>query len=359
MPRSIRALLSGAQAQPGGKRPSLVWYGRQVANASARQRDRASQFVGEMVMAKRRRRKRLGRPQLAVPQILNWADEYHHRNRKWPNLHSGLIPGSLGESWRKVDSALRIGLRGLPGGPSLAQLLAERRGARNQTNIPPLTIKKILEWSDSYHRKKGIWPKETSGSIPDAPEETWLAVDRALRVGVRGLKGDTSLARLLAIHRKVRNIQNLKPLTEKQILAWADAHQRRAGVWPTSKSGLVAQVPGETWSGINAALRSGRRGFPGGSSLPRLLARHRGVRNPKAPPSLSVKKILEWADKFHRRKGIWPSRKSGPIPEAPGETWAMIDRALRHGQRGLRGKSSLYRLLNKRLGSSPRGKTAR
>src|SRR5205823_13048711 len=103
----------------------------------------------------------------------------------------------------------------------------------------------------------------------------------------------------------------------------------------------------ETWSGVNAALRSGRRGFPGGDSLPRLLARQRGVRNPKAPPDLSLDAILRWAEAHQRRTGKWPDRNSGPIPEADGETWAMVDRAMRHAKRGLRGKSSLFRLLTK------------
>ncbi len=291
-----------------------------------------------------KRRRRGGRPKLSLSQILAWADAFHARTGRWPNLHSGAIPGSFGESWRKVDSALRLGLRGLARGPSLAQLLAQRRGARNQTNIPPLSLNKILTWADTFFRQHGVWPKETSGRIPDAPGETWLAVDRALRVGVRGLKGGTSLARLLEGRRKVRNIQNLPRLTERQILAWADAHHRRTGTWPTSQSGPIARAPGETWSGVNAALRAGRRGFPGGDSLPRLLAKHRGVRNPKAPPALSLARIREWAERFRRRTGTWPTRKSGAIPEAPGETWAMIDRALREGQRGLPGRMSLYRL---------------
>jgi hypothetical protein len=296
---------------------------------------------------KRKRRQSKKPPAFTIPQILTWADASHQRTNQWPNLYSGLIRGSLGETWRKVDSALRLGLRGLPGGTSLALLLAERRGVRNQTNIPRLSVEKILKWADAFRRRTKKWPRETSGSIPDAPEETWVAVDRALRVAIRGLRGVSSLAQLLAEHRGVRNIQALPRLSVKQILAWADAHERRTGEWPTSKSGSIVQAPGESWSAVNAALRSGRRGFPGGSSLPRVLAKHRGVRNPKDPPSLNVKQILRWADQHFQRVDNWPSWHSGPIPEAPGETWAMIDRALRKGQRGLSGRVSLYRLLKK------------
>jgi len=152
---------------------------------------------------------------------------------------------------------------------------------------------------------------------------------------------------LLAQRRGVRNIQALPALTKKNILAWADAYFRKHQVWPTSKSGPIDKAPGETWSGVNAALRSGRRGFPGGSSLARLLAKHRGVRNPKQPPPLNEKQILRWARAYYQEHASWPNRHSGPIPGSGGDTWAMVDRALQKGQRTLQGRSSLYRLLNR------------
>src|SRR6202030_4349299 len=118
----------------------------------------------------------------------------------------------------------------------------------------------------------------------------------------------------------------LPHLSEKQILAWADAYFGRWNDCPTVKAGRVDGDAGETWSGINTALVAGRRGFPGGFSLPRLLARERGVRNPKRPPKLSLGKVLTWAKAYHQRYATWPTRESGPVDEAPGETWAMVDR---------------------------------
>jgi hypothetical protein len=44
---------------------------------------------------------------------------------------SGVIKDDLAETWRRVDNGLRYGLRGLPGGSSLARLLDEKRGVRN------------------------------------------------------------------------------------------------------------------------------------------------------------------------------------------------------------------------------------
>ena len=58
---------------------------------------------------------------------------------------------------------------------------------------------------------------------------------------------------------------------------WSDRHHKRTGSWPTQFSGSVSGAAGETWAGINAALRYGYRGLPGGDSLFRLLGRERGA----------------------------------------------------------------------------------
>jgi hypothetical protein len=63
------------------------------------------------------------------------------------------------------------------------------------------------------------------------------------------------------------------PLTLKQSVAWAQAHQQRTGRRPHAGTG---PIPGaqETWQGVNSALRKGHRGLPGGSSLSKLLDKH-------------------------------------------------------------------------------------
>jgi hypothetical protein len=294
-----------------------------------------------------------------VPQILAWADAFHARTNRWPNPLSGPISESLGDNWRMVDDALRYGLRGLEGGSSLARLLAEQRGVRNLKQLPVMTPRQILVWADTHHQRTGIWPNSTSGPIPEAPGETWRAVDQGLRVGVRGLSGGSSLARFLAEHRGVRNVQSLPRFSEKQILEWADAYYRRCNSWPTSASGDIPEAPGETWKGVAAALVSGRRGLPGGSSLPRLLAEHRKVRNPRQLPRLRISQIRAWARLHRRRTGRWPTRSSGAITDAPGETWAAVHAALATGCRGLPGGVTLARLLDGEAAPPPRPKRQR
>ncbi len=108
-------------------------------------------------------------------------------------------------------------------------------------------------------------------------------------------------------------------MTLGQILAWADAHHARTREWPTLRSGPVAGAPGETWRAVEAALRQGRWGLVGGSSLAILLAARGGIRNPQNLPPLTYEQVLGWADGHHRRTGEWPNRVCGPVRDGLGE----------------------------------------
>ena len=63
----------------------------------------------------------------------------------------------------------------------------------------------------------------------------------------------------------------LPELSEGQIVSWAKAWHEQTGRWPTTSSGALQQLPGDTWSSINAALIEGYRGLRGGSTLAKLL----------------------------------------------------------------------------------------
>jgi hypothetical protein len=120
-----------------------------------------------------------------------------------------------------------------------------------------------------------------SGRVAGAPGATWRAIDKALRRGhVAGVGGASTLAQRLARRRGRRNPGDVPRLALKQILEWADRNRRRTGRWPVHASGAVTGAPGETWANVDEALRVGRRGLSGGSSLVRLLAAYRRVRKP-------------------------------------------------------------------------------
>jgi len=283
-------------------------------------------------------------PPLTVSLILAWADAFHLRNGRWPTLNSGPLPEAPGENWGALDDALKLGGRGLPGESSLARMLARQRGARNRVSLAPMTFPEILRWADAYHNRHGTWPDSTSGPIPEAPGETWKRVNDALMRGGRGLPRGPTLKGLLWEQRGVQHALARVPFTVEGILAWADAHHARTAEWPDRNSGPIPECPGSTWTAVETALTSGGRGLPGGSSISRLLAERRAIRHRSYPPDLTIPQILAWAEAFLARTGRWPDRKSGPILEAPGESWRIIERTLRAGRRGLKGGLSLRRL---------------
>jgi hypothetical protein len=221
--------------------------------------------------------------------------------------------------------------------------------------LPKLTVEKILKWADAHHKRTGKWPKVISGRVADAPSETWNAIGSALQMGYRGLPGGTSLPRLLAEHRDVRNSRKLPRLAFKQILAWADAYYARNGKWPHLACGRIDGAPlAETWGSVDTALQTGSRGLTGRMSLAQFLVKHRDMRSQIALPKLSVKQVLAWADTHHERTGKWPHLESGKVHEQPSQTWNAINCALHSGYRGFRGGSSLLQLLMKHRGKRSR-----
>jgi hypothetical protein len=81
---------------------------------------------------------RIGRrPVRSLASIRAWGDAHHQRMGTWPTRSSGWIAEAPGETWAAVESSLRLGNQGLPGGSSLARLLQEHRWAGEQSPARP------------------------------------------------------------------------------------------------------------------------------------------------------------------------------------------------------------------------------
>ena len=79
-----------------------------------------------------------------------------------------------------------------------------------------------------------------------------------------------------------------------------------------------------------------------------------GATMARRKPPLTVEQILAWADAHQARTGQWPTSRSGPIPEAPGATWAAIASALHRGNRGLPRGHGLAWLRDRHRGTGTR-----
>jgi hypothetical protein len=294
------------------------------------------------------------RPRLTLEQVLGWADAHHAATGKWPTAKSGPVLGAPRENWANLNNLLRFCLRGLPSGLGIPRMLEKYRGVGDRRKMEPLSIDAILAWADAHHEATGTWPKKGPHRVRAAPfDVTWEGINSSLIFGRRGLPGGSSLFRLLAEH---RGVGLERRLDLARILAWADAHHAATGTWPTAGSGPVLGVHGEDWKTLDAALKRGNRGLPGRQTLHRLLARHRGVRKASGRPPLCLEQILAWADQFHADHGRWPRCQGESVAPAPGETWAGINSALRHGTRGLDPGTSLAQLLREHRGpDAPKG----
>ena len=192
-------------------------------------------------------------PDLTAEDVLAWADAFQERTGDWPTCDSGPIPEAPGETWLLVAAALALGLRGFARGGSIPRFLDEHRGRYNCKD-QKFTMKQVLAWADAWYARTGDWPYGLSGDIPGSGGVNWRMVDRAFRVGRGKLRGGSSLARVLASR---RGVVRHPPLTEEQILDWADAHHRRTGKWPSEGSGPIAEAPAETWLAVGTAVDAG------------------------------------------------------------------------------------------------------
>ncbi|MDO8565192.1 MAG: DEAD/DEAH box helicase family protein [bacterium] len=287
------------------------------------------------------------KPNLTIDQILAWADDHHKRTKVWPQNKSGKVFECPDETWALIDFCLSKGGRGLRGGSSIAKLLQEKRGKRNKANLPNITVDEILNWADFYYKSHKEWPTRKSGEVKQSGGVSWEAVDTFLVQGIRGLPGNSSLAKLLSEKRGVRNIGDLKSLYLHKILKWADHHYKRTGKWPKRNSGKVLMEENENWKNIDYSLIEGRRGLSGGSSVAKLLEKNRNVRNRSNSPKLTIRKIIKWANQHHRKTSEWPNESSGYISKT-GDNWSAVSMALRVGLRGLPSGSSLAKLLTKK-----------
>ncbi len=143
------------------------------------------------------------RLRLTRPKVLALADLYRRQSGRNPTQRSGPVQPGWRLTWKAVETGLREGYYGLPGGESLAQLLAEHRGIRNRSQLPRLTIAQILLWAEAHFRRTGYWPTAQSGLVFEAPGETWEALNSALRKGCRGLPGGTTLRRAICLYRNL------------------------------------------------------------------------------------------------------------------------------------------------------------
>ena len=172
-----------------------TWAGINITLRRGQRGLQGGDSLAQLLAKHRSVRNRKDLPPLTIKQILSWADEHKKATGNWPKQNSGQVRGT-NETWSGIHCSLRVGRRGLPGGLSLAKLLAEQHNVRNIHDLQPLTIKQVLIWVDAHKKRTGNWPTQRSGKVTGT-DETWAAINYAFLKGRRGLPGGSSLSKLL------------------------------------------------------------------------------------------------------------------------------------------------------------------
>jgi hypothetical protein len=110
--------------------PGENWAKINYATTFGRRGLPAGMSLASLLNKHRGQRAKRGASLLNVEQILTWAESHRQRTGDWPNLSSGSLEEDRSLTWKRINSALWQGLRGLRGGDSLAKLLRRHRSQR-------------------------------------------------------------------------------------------------------------------------------------------------------------------------------------------------------------------------------------
>lgn len=302
--------------------------------------------------------------------ILEAATRWKEKYGKWPGKTGDARavwddpPLGVSLRWGSIDQWLFVGLRGLPGGSTLAQLCGKKLRPQNRHTRDTAwktTEADVLEAAARWKEKHGVWPTltERDGDARDfwrvvpplGVSLRWRVVNQWLKRGLRGLPGGISLAQLLG--KEKRQIGWVT--TRGEIQAAAERWRVAYGEWPTPKSGgdvrsVWPEIPvgvAVSWMNIDDWLHKGRHGLDAGAGLPRLLGvSRRGWTTTREEVQNAAQK---WEDKY----GKWPTKRTAgdvrevwpEIPVGVAARWGAVEKWLNTGAHGLEARKGPLSLL--------------
>lgn len=249
----------------------------------------------------------------------------------------------IGGTWWSIHQALTKGLRGLPGGSSLAKERDALVGARRRGR---LTRQGIIDAVMAHHRDHGSWPRFTTTGTISGLGYSWSGVGRALRDGrVASFPKGSSFTKLVM---ECQGRSAPAPLTIAMVRKAVRAFYEANGTWPSRSAPGEVPVIGGKWMTLGTALSEGLRGLPKQGtdgrplSLARIVAQLSGV--PVRSKPLTVELIQESMVAWRRKEGQWPSSLTDGVAPKIGVKWRSLNSFLRTGSRGLPSGLSLAKV---------------
>lgn len=126
----------------------------------------------------------------------------------------------------------------------------------------------------------------------------------------------------------------MRQLTEKDIVQACQAFYTAHGRYPSHKSGDATAFLGfqMTWSAINASLRQGCRGLPGGTTLFKLKLKQGWILERGAIETLTPSQIVSACREFQRTYGTLPHTQSGKRGGFLPVSWRSAQKFLKRTQ---------------------------
>jgi hypothetical protein len=123
----------------------------------------------------------MAKSKLTGALVLVWADAHMARTGRWPTAGSGPVRGAPGETWLALDRALLRGLRGLPGGDTLARLLHRERGVPVRRGRPPSAAAAARRRRAVRLRRRGLSLSAIGARLGVSPQAVQQMLQRAGR----------------------------------------------------------------------------------------------------------------------------------------------------------------------------------
>ena len=195
-----------SDTRPVSNNPGMSWGAVNTYLTSGGRGLAGTSSLADLLKRERGRRNQKDLPPLTEGMILGWCDSFFDRYHEWPRRSdSREVPGGYeGDSWSRIDYALRNRSRGLTHEKlSLPKLLADsNRGIKDGKLKQRLSEDLIFSWAKSYLEQHGVWPKgHWTTPVPESPDDTWQVLEVALSLGCRGLSKGSSLAKLIRSQR--------------------------------------------------------------------------------------------------------------------------------------------------------------
>ena len=83
--------------------------------------------------------------------------------------------------------------------PPREEILEPAAREKTSRSLEPLSEEKIFAAAQAFMQQKKLFPfAQTPGAIPGLPGDTWRSIDKAARLGLRGLVGGSTLQEIIA-----------------------------------------------------------------------------------------------------------------------------------------------------------------